>query len=97
MKFLLIALVAFSSISVFAGPKDNCEKTALKLAAAVDKVYVPKLAKGTKISTTGVWTTREKVTWSVLYQVPNAGGQTVYEIELGTESCDLIKLSSFAN
>lgn len=54
MKKLFIELVVLSSVSAFAAPKENCEKTALKLAAAVDKVYVPKLAKGTKNSTTGV-------------------------------------------
>jgi hypothetical protein len=96
MKNVLISLVVLSSFSVFGSSKDDCRKTALKLASAVDKVYVPKLSKGTKVFTNTVFTTTDKVIWSVTYLAPNAGGQTAYEIELNTESCDLIKLSSFS-
>lgn len=91
-----MCLVVISSFSALGSSKDDCRKTALKLAAAVDKVYVPKLSKGTKVFANVVSTTTDKVIWSVTYLAPNAGGQTAYEIELNTESCDLIKLSSFS-
>jgi hypothetical protein len=96
MKVFLISTLVLTSLSAFAAPKDNCKKVALQLAAAVDKVYVPKLATGTKITASLIASNAETKTWNVNYLVPNAGGQTSYEIELGAEACDLIKMSSFS-
>jgi hypothetical protein len=96
MKKIMTGLLVLSSVSAFASPKDSCKKIALQLAAAVDKIYVPKLATGTKISATLTASTQDSKTWNVNYLVPNAGGQTAYEIELGTEACDLINMSSFS-
>jgi hypothetical protein len=96
MKKILVGALVLSSVSAFAAPIDGCKKTALKLAAAVDKVYSPKLAVGTKISASLVASSEESKTWIVNYIVPNAGGHTVYEIELGAEGCELIKMSSYS-
>lgn len=96
MKNLLIASLALASLSASAAPKDKCKSIALKVAAAVDKVYTPKKATGTTVNASLNPTSDESYFWSVNYTNANAGGQTAYELNLDKEGCGLNQLNVFA-
>jgi hypothetical protein len=92
MKIILICLFAVSSFTAFAD-SDDCKSKALNVAKAIDKVYVPKLSKGTKISIQSVGKTLNSRNWLVDFYIPNAGGATSYSIEMQKQSCEIINLN----
>jgi hypothetical protein len=96
MKKLILVMLVMSSFSAIAAPKDQCKSVALKIASAVDKVYIPKLVRGTKISAELTDKSSGSVTWVVNYMVPNAGGQTAYEMVMDAEGCSLMTMNVFA-
>ena len=96
MKKLLIAsLVASYSVASFASA-DGCKSKALEVAKAIDKVYVAKLAKNTKITISKERQSENSNTWLVNFLVPNAGGQTAYVIEMQKDSCEIMDLKMFS-
>lgn len=93
MKKLLIAsLIASYSVASFASA-DGCKSKALNVAKAIDKVYVAKMAKNTKITISDEGKTVNSRIWLVNFYVPNAGGATSYTIEMQKESCEIMNLS----
>jgi hypothetical protein len=87
--FLLSTLVMNATALASAG---DCKSKALQVAKAIDRVYVPKLAKGTEVTMIETARTKNSRTWLVNFYVPNAGGATSYSIEMQNVSCEIVNL-----